>query len=254
MRITESTLRRIIREELIGETPLDDIITYDVNQRQRSERTPSIAHPSTRSRYKRTSGASYVNIARDLMRSTKDNWVIITPSDVRDLTVDSPRFKEWLTEKRKQHPAGTIFALVSTSPVGGDFKTPAWAVIHDLLGHSIENSGVDRMRRAREVPRELRLALHSALPRELQVSKDQNDNLPDILAAILLGRLDPDTAHRISKEYVTRRRDEHGDYYGENFKSAVRQHDEIIDGMFAVVDEFVTDARSAGFVNLKPWL
>ena len=28
---------------------------------------------------------------------------------------------------------------------------------------------------------------------------------------------------------------------------------EIIDGMFAAVDEFITDARSAGFVNLKPW-
>ena len=256
MRITEGQLRQIIREELIGEAPLDDIITYDVNQRQRSERTPSIAHPSTRSRYKRTSGASYMDIARDLMRSTKDNWVIITPSDVRDLTVDSPRFKEWLAEKRKQHPAGTIFALVGQSPVSGDFKTPAWAVIHDLLGHSIENSGsVDRMRRARAVEgaRELRLALHSALPRELQTSKDKKDHLPDILAAILLGRLDPDTAHRISKEYVTRRRDEHGDYYGENFKSAVRQHDEIIEVMFAAVDEFITDARTAGFVNLKPW-
>jgi hypothetical protein len=256
MRITESTLRRIIREEIIGEAPLDDIITYDVNQRQRSERTPSVAHPSTRSRYKRTSGASYVDITRDLMRSTKDNWVIITPSDtgMSDLTVGSPRFKEWLAEKRTQHPAGTIFAFVSTPPVGGDFKTPAWAVIHDLLGHSIENSGpVDRMRRVRWAPRELRLALHSALPRELQVSKSNDDKLPDILAAILMGRLDPDTAHRISKEYVTRRRDDHGDYYGEGFKSAVRQHDEIIDGMFAAVDEFVTEARAAGFVNLKPW-
>jgi len=256
MRITEGQLRRIIREEIIGEAPLDDIITYDVNQRQRSERTPSVAHPSTRSRYKRTSGASYMDITRDLMRSTKDNWVIITPSDtgMSDLTVGSPRFKEWLAEKRTQHPAGTIFAFVSVPPVGGDFKTPAWAVIHDLLGHSIENSGpVDRMRRVRWAPRELRLALHSALPRELQVSKSKDDKLPDILAAILMGRLDPDTAHRISKEYVTRRRDDHGDYYGEGFKSAVRQHDEIIDGIFAAVDEFVTEARAAGFVNLKPW-
>jgi hypothetical protein len=252
MRITEGQLRRIIREEIIGEAPLDDIIKYNVTQRQRSERTPSIAHPSTRSRYKRTHGAGYMDIARDLMRSTKDNWVIITPSDTGNnyLTVNSPRFKEWLDEKRTQHPAGTIFAFVSGTPVGGDFNTPAWAVIHDLLGHSIEsNTAAVRMRR---IPRALRLALHSALPSELQISENRDDVLPDILAAILLGRLDIDTAHRISKDYVSQHRDEQ-DRRGEFFERAVRQHEDIIDDMFAAVDEFVTDARAEGFVDLKPW-
>lgn len=255
MRITESQLRRIIREGLIGEAPLDDIIAYDVNQRQKSERTPSIAHPRSRSRYKRASGRGYMDIARDLMRSTKDNWVIITPSDTGKsaLTVKSDGFKEWLAEKRKQHPAGTIFAFSSLSPFGGDFKTPEWSVIHDLLGHSVEASaeGPDGAR-MRMTPPELLLALHGSLPRELQVSRNKGDLLPDILAAILLGRLSLDTAHKISEDFVA------GLWpaelrSGPNFERSRREHAERVDYMFAAVDEFVEDARSAGFVELIPW-
>ena len=255
MRITEEQLRRIIREELIGEAPLDDIITYDVNQRQRSERTPSIAHPSTRSRYKRASGRSYMDIARDLMRSTKDNWVIITPSDTGKsaLTVKSAGFKDWLAEKRKQHPAGTIFALSMLGPLGGDFRTPEWSVIHDLLGHSVEASveGPDGAR-MRMTPPELLLALHGSLPRELQTSKNKSDLLPDILAAILLGRFSLDAAHKTSEDFVA------GLWpaelrSGPNFERSRREHAERVDYMFAAVDEFVEGARAAGFVELVPW-
>ena len=257
MRITEGQLRQIIREELIGEAPLDDIITYDVNQRQKSERTPSIAHPSTRSRYKRTSGASYMDITRDLMRSTKDNWVIITPSDTGKsaLTVKSDGFKEWLAEKRKQHPTGTIFAFSSLSPLGGDFKTPEWSVIHDLLGHSVEASVEDAEGDWilwLDADERLLGALHGSLPRELQTSKNKSDLLPDILAAILLGRFNLDTAHKISEDFVA------GQWpaelrNGPNFERSRREHSERVDYMFAAVDEFVEDARSAGFVELVPW-
>ena len=254
MRITEGALRRIIREEIIGEAPLDDIITYDVDQRPRRLRSPSVAHPRSRSRYKRVSGKGYMDIARDLMRSTKDNWVIITPSDTGriKMTLDSTRFKEWLEEKRKHHPPGTIFALVGIAPLDNDFRTPEWSVIHDLFGHTLEEELGQRRPQMTSIPAELVWALHRSLPRELQISKSRKDQLPDVLSAILLGDLTPDTAHQVAKDYVAELlpADSGG---GSRFESQLREHSELIDNIFAVVDEFVEDARAAGFVELKPW-
>ena len=196
-----------------------------------------------------------MDIARDLMRSTKDNWVIITPSDTGKsaLTVKSDGFKEWLAEKRKQHPAGTIFAFSNLSPLGGDFKTPEWSVIHDLLGHSVEASaeGPDGAR-MRRTPPELLLALHESLPRELQISRNKSDLLADILAAILLGRLSLDTAHKISEDFVAGLRPAEL-RSGPSVERSRREHAERVDYMFAAVDEFVEGARSAGFVELIPW-
>lgn len=254
MRITESQLRRIIREEIIGEAPLDDIITYDVNLRQPRVRSPSVAHPRSRSRYKRVSGKSYMDIARDLMRSTKDNWVIITPSDTGriKLTLDSARFKEWLEEKRKQHPAGTIFALVGIAPLDNDFRTPEWSVIHDLFGHALEEEFGRRRPQMTSIPDELVWALHRSLPRELQISKSRKDQLPDVLAAILLGDLTHDAAHQVAEDYVAELPPADSED-GSHFEDQLREHSELIDSMFAAVDEFVEDARAAGFVELKPW-
>lgn len=253
MRITERQLRRIIREEIISETPLDDIITYDVNRRPPRVRSPSVAHPRSRSRYRRVSGKSYMDIARDLMRSTNDNWVIITPSDTgrSNKTLDTIQFKEWLEEQRKQHPPGTIFAYAGISPLDNDFKTPEWSLIHDLFGHSLEEA-LARRPDVNSIPDKLVWALHKTLPRVLQISRYSADQLPDVLAAILLGDLTPPAAHAVAEDLVTQSFPD--ELRGTPaFERMLRKYTEDIDNMFAVVDEFVEGARATGFVELKPW-
>lgn len=270
MRITEGQLRRMVREELIREAPLDDIVAYDARRFGDGEEVPSIAHPRTRPTQKRYADGKYTDIARDLMRSAKDNWVIITPSDVRSshVTVDSPRFKEWLEEKRREHPPGTIFAFVRSGPIPGDYSSPKWQVLHDLIGHTLEELWKRHPNFNRSNPdirRELRRELHAVLPRRFKISPSSpSDALPDILTAILLGKLSRESAYavgdRLSRK-ILGPEDDHPTEVSPDDRRAAEDAFEImfhstratIDGMFETVEWWLDSAREHGFVELNPW-
>lgn len=255
MLITEKKLRQMVRSSLIGEAPLDDIITYDVGDRpefswHRNPR-PSIAHRETRPDPEDLTDEKYMGIARDLMSSTRDNWVIVTPSDTRNwhITSNSAKFHDWIKAQRAHHPPGTIFAIATMSPLGGDHNAPEWTIVHDLLGHSIEqNWSRFYGYKFDSVPLEIVGALHDQLPSKYRVSDDVDDQLPDILAAILLGHLTRDQARDAVEQTIVELR------LSESERESLRlTFDSIVDSMFDAVKAWLYDARTDGFVELRPW-
>lgn len=253
MKISEKELRQLVREALFNEGPFDEFMTSsgpsippvwkqkpDYKKSQRS----SIAHPSKRGKDKLYKGEKYTDIVKDLMSSTQDNWVIITPDDVWDYNHFKPgELEEWLRNKKK--PAGTIFAYAAGIPMRGDERSPQWAVVHDLIGHTLERVWqYGGGRRPEKIPEsEIAAVLHKALPSKYQISNNPADILPDVFAAILLGALTPGLAREVvGEQFLNSRTDEE-----------IADAQERVDAMFSDVDSWLEKARADGFVMLAPW-
>lgn len=249
MRITEGQLRRIIREELLSEVPLIDIIPSDISQNPPHRRRASIAHTSARSHDDKYADEKYVEIAKGLMRTARDNWVIITPNDVSDrTTIHTDDFLAWLNRNRDQHPPGTIFAYASAASFPNDERTPDWNIVHDLFGHTLEMTWKRQVAPGPTggpgfVPGSAIAAkLHRKLPRRYRISSNDQDMLPDVLAAILLEVLSPETAHEAIEEGFASHSPEQLSYVHEQ-----------VDSMFRVVEKWLGRAREDRFVELAPW-
>jgi hypothetical protein len=251
MKITESQLRRIIREEILGEGPFDEFITPSEPPVTPSyadyKAHPSIAHPSRRSKDERYKGEKYTDIVKDLMRNTKDNWVIITPADVRDrYRLGTDEFNEWLSSERKRRRPGTIFAFAASMPMSGDDLAPQWAVVHDLFGHTLDEfwqrHGGRRREKAISEPA-IVSQLHSVLPIKHRMSYESGDMMPDVLAGILLGALTHDRAREVVGEQ----------FLNSATDDEIAEAQELVDHMFRDVDAWLEKARADGFVTLTPW-
>lgn len=251
MLITESKLRLIVREEILREGPLDDFVIPSEPPVTPSyadyKSHPSIAHPSRRSKDERYAGKKYTDIVKDLMLNTKDNWVIITPVDVRDrYRLGTDEFNEWLSNERKRRQPGTIFAFAASAPMSGDELAPQWAVVHDLFGHTLDEfwqrHGGRRREKAISEPA-IVSQLHSVLPLKHRMSYEPGDMMPDVLAAILLGALTPERAHAVvGEQFLNSATDEE-----------IAEAQELVDHMFRDVDAWLEKARAEGFVVLAPW-
>lgn len=253
MRIVERQLRQIIREALLREGPFDDFITPSeppvtpsYKKQPNYKQHPSIAHPLSRSKEERYEGEKYIDVVKDLMRNTKDNWVIITPNDVRDRArLGTDEFNEWLRIEKKRRP-GTIFAFAASMPLPGDENTPQWAVVHDLLGHTLDEfwqrHGGRRREKAISEPA-IVSQLHSVLPIKYRMSYDPGDMMPDVLAGILLGALTQERAHEVvGEEFLNSATDEE-----------IAEAQEHVDHMFRDVSAWLENARADGFVVLAPF-
>jgi hypothetical protein len=230
-------VKMLVREMILRETPLDDIISYDEAPRAGAATTwqpdvarPSIAHPKRRDASPEFAGEKYVEVARELMKSTKDNWVIVTLSDISSIIDgwDDSDVSNWVDTVRPNYPKNTIFAVAVTEPMSGDYSTPRWGVLHDLFGHSLStnirpstNPGLEE-------------AVHNVLPQELQISDDLGDFLPDILVAILLGKLTKKQALSVCVK---------NDGYDA----------ECVSSWFDGTNEWLEDARRSGYITLNTW-
>jgi hypothetical protein len=201
MRITESKLRRIIREEILKEAPpLIDMPSFE-NPFTLDRSEPSIGHPRTRSRRPRYRRGGYDAIARELMSDTEDKWVIVTLTDFRRAkqVIETDAFKAWLRERG--YPPGTRVLVVGGTPMKGDFRTPAWQIAHDIFGHAIEYEWFRFVRDHRVSDKAIETvtrALHGALPKGMQLAnRNESDIVPDILGAILLRKFDRETAMQV---------------------------------------------------------
>jgi hypothetical protein len=217
MRITESLLRRIIREEILNESPpLLDLAIYDKNSIYPGRKAPSIGHPRMRSRRPQYRGGGYERIAKELMEDTEDNWVIVTLPDFRGASelVKTEEFKKWLGSKYKP---GTRVVVVAGTPVERDYKTPGWQIVHDIFGHSIEHewNRYKRDQRAGETTIDkVTRALHSALPKHLQLAKASgSDFIPDILGSILLQKFDREAAMQVVESLIADKEETEKPYY-----------------------------------------
>ena len=249
MRITEGQLRRIIREEILNEAPpLIDMPTFE-NPFTLDRSEPSIGHPRTRSRRPKYRRGGYDAIARELMKDTEDNWVIITLSDFRRAKqiIKADAFKAWLEEKG--YPPGTRVLVVAGTPVKGDFRTPAWQIAHDIFGHAIEYEWFSFVRdhRVSDVTvAKITNALHGALPKEMQLSRPRaqgpSDIVPDILGAILLRKFDQETAMQVV------------DGLAGDDPVAGRYYAMLVKGLFDSVDKWLqTQTNEDGIIIAMPF-
>jgi hypothetical protein len=249
MRITEAQLRRIIREEILNEAPpLIDMPSFE-NPFTLDRSEPSIGHPRTRSRRPRYRRGGYDAIARELMRDTRDDWVIITLTDFRRVKqfVETDEFKVWLREK--DYPPGTRVLVVAGTPVKGDFRTPAWQIAHDTFGHAIEYEWFRFVRDHRVSDKAIETvtrALHGALPKGMQLSRPRAqgtlDIVPDILGAIILGKFDQETAMQVVDELA-----------GDD-PVAGRYYAMLVKGLFDSVDKWLeTQATEDGIIIATPF-
>lgn len=201
MKITETQLRRMIVETLLDEAPLvgDGIYRYDDGITVPEPDNPwepeygraSIAHAPS-------SSPEWINDARLLMKNTVDNWAIVTlaRTDDNEGIVTSDKFKKWLASQRI--PKGTKIIVIGNAPYDGDFSTAAWAIGHDIFGHTIQSMASVRDRTARfssEVWYDYVKNFHNQLPAEMQLAHRGEvavplavaDFMPDIFAAVFLG-------------------------------------------------------------------
>ena len=249
MRITEGQLRRIIREELLNEAPpLIDMPSFE-NPYSQDRTSPSIGHPRTRSRRSKYRRGGYEEIARELMRDTEDDWVIITLSDFRyaEDVIKTDAFKAWL--KERSYPPGTRVLVVAGTPVRGDFRTPVWQIAHDTFGHAIEHDW-NRFTRDQRVSSsavtKVTNALHGALPKGLQLGRPgaqgNADIIPDILGAILLGKFDQGTAMQAVDKLA-----------GDD-QMAGRYYAMLVKGLFDSVDGWLeTQTNEDGIIIAMPF-
>ena len=204
MIITESALRKIIREEILNEVPLDFTGDFKVpsDSVHRKDPRPSIGRAGLKLK-------SYQLKAKGMFQDTKHSWAIITLSDTRsgEKTVKSPEFKQWLQQQGIS--PNTRILVVLGSHLAGDYKNVNWAIGHDIFGHTIstfanrttpkfskqdfDSNGepVDSHYNISEI---IEGALWKVIPKELRLGDADGDRLPDVLLAIFLGKLDRETA------------------------------------------------------------
>jgi hypothetical protein len=123
MIISEIKLRAIVRR-VLKERPLDDYIPIASNVSQ-DRSVPSVGYSPV-----------YKAFATEVFSDTKDKWVIITLSDVGSL--ESIEKSQEYQDILSKHEDSKIMVVIS-SPLDGDDTSQRMVVIHDIVGHSIEN-------------------------------------------------------------------------------------------------------------------
>jgi hypothetical protein len=239
VRKAEIALRKIIREELLSEVPLWDMPTVpgDSGTIPRSERLPAIGHPRTRSQAPEYRDEKYDEAAREIMSNTEDNWVIVTPDNVLDLNryVNSSEFKSWL--KEKDYPKGTVVIVVRSNQFSGDGSTPAWQIVHDIFGHTIEQYWFKHFSTEADFAliNDLIPALHEALPDTFHLTAAVNDMMPDILGSIFVGRFPQEKAQDVVMGMA-----------GHRDQAWIHQARRSVRSMFNAVKMWISDRRTAG--------
>jgi len=207
MKLILERWRQYVNEELLSEVPLADFgyvkhdyPKYDIGHDD-PRRGPSVG-------YKQSTDPAYKDQAIKFFDQTKDLWYIVFLKTTFEAPLNFKKIEEGdedgLYERIKQmqkdnnwNPNGK-YIVVSFPPFGDDDESsPAWQVVHDIIGHTIERKKLPLIRRLQQLPDDEEedkypdslKAIWSSLPAEMQISEmDEGDRLPDILGAIFLGK------------------------------------------------------------------
>lgn len=174
--------------------------------------------------------------------NTPDNWVIIVFNDLRGLErrLESSLFKEWLASK--DYPKDSKILVVGSSPMSGDHSSAEW-VIHDVIGHSINNIATDGKYSSSwfsSIGKEYRINLIQNILSYLvenspiSSSYDHMDAISDIYASIVLGDLTREDALDLAES---------------------KEELELIGPMFDICDNWVASipSDSSKVTIVKPW-
>jgi hypothetical protein len=157
-----TSIARVVARYLAA-APLDDYYSL-----------PSPTGTSDSVGWGREKSKPFLRAVTTYFEARKDSWaIIVVPKEVKrrelGLYVESnPKLKRC-----------KIIAVDSES-MEGDETAPKWVVLHDIIGHGIQFLALTKMPEHETIVRNL----HAALPRQFKITKDPDDLLPDIYAAI----------------------------------------------------------------------
>jgi hypothetical protein len=211
MKLTKAQLRKIVRTNLL-ETPLMDIIPFK-NKRIRNEftsSTPSIGYklPSVMKGTEQEKRNQFTDAAKILLADSEDNWYIVVLKNVGYYKYDpsniikSPEFLQWMSSLNI--PKGSKILIPGQSNLKGDYRTPEWQIVHDIIGHTIYKYYRKEIKTNFEIEgheeifnlfedayEEHKNITWQSLPDEFKISKrNPDDRLPDILAAVFANKFD----------------------------------------------------------------
>jgi hypothetical protein len=164
----------------LAAAPLDEYYSY-----------PSPTGASESVGWGRERQKSFLGEATKFFESRKDSWAIVVlsgpqvkVSDVEDYVSENPKLKR------------SKIIVVRDSGQSGDFTSPDWVILHDIIGHSI---ALHSKHRHEEY---LSYYTHKSLPREFQLSENSQDLYPDIYAAIFFHSDLRDLASKAARTYA----------------------------------------------------
>jgi len=240
MRITESILRQLIREEILSEDPLDFAGNFNVlpdpgdSPTYTRSATKAIGHAGFKKK-------AYALNAKVMFQDTQDSWAIVSLSDTRfaERTIKKPEFKLWL--KEQGITSGTkILVVAGRHPDPGDFKSVRWAIGHDIIGHTLENftQPILTCRYALLIEDIVKKAVGGSMSRDLRTG-GADDILPDVLFAIFRGKLNKATAIKAAAVAIEKRISANEREPGDSETWART----VVDHYFQTVEDWVASVR-----------
>ena len=190
-------------EGLLSEVPLADFgyDDYDYPEYETAiedpRREPSVG-------YEQSQDPAYKDEVVKFFDKTKDPWYIIflkttlrLPKKFEKIDEDDEsgifrRIKRM--QKDKSWDPNGKYIVVSFPSFSGDMSSPDWQIVHDVIGHTIEEyhrksyGSWHKLVYSPGFQRALN-TVHEALPKEMRIStKNEKDRGPDVFAAIFLGK------------------------------------------------------------------
>jgi len=177
---------------------------YDTERRLRGRQKPSVGYEADE---------SLIDGVKVLMDKTPEDWMIITAKNVGSVgTFADPKdkedfqnwfdgwIKEWLDKRNKSEDFlnDTIFLVIQSPHLIGDFKGPEW-FIHDVLGHSLNYIYEKQPPNIRP---KFDLRFINYLQRKINGPATEDfDRISDVFASIILGNLSKEKMEEYAKEY-----------------------------------------------------
>ena len=220
MSMTYKLIRALIREQILSETPLMDIIPYKAGKPEgnfSSDTSPSIGYrlPSKLKGTEKEKRKQFTDAAKVLLADSEDNWYIIVLKYAKlqnrgylsDDIINSPDFKSWTSSLRI--PKGSKIIVPVDPNYEGDYLGPEWQIVHDIIGHTTANAYGGGTKEFREGLQHIydfwtrmdESIVWNTLSKEFKISKrNKEDRIPDIYAAIFANKLDKQLAAKVIDE------------------------------------------------------
>lgn len=200
MKLLLERWRKYVKESLLNEVPLADF-GYDDYDYPETDLWGDVERRGPSVGYIKSKDPAYKDQAIKFFDQTKDLWYVVFLKTTFESPYNFEKIEEGdedgLYKRIKQmqidnnwDPKGK-YIVVSFPPFKDDDEsTPAWQIAHDIIGHTIESTmrGGARIKSEWGYSKSLD-TIWGSLPKEMQISTmNKKDRLPDVFAAIFLGK------------------------------------------------------------------
>jgi hypothetical protein len=217
-------IRLLIRETLLSETPLMDVIPYKGGEPEEGifpfKTSPTVGYklPSKLKGTEKEKRKQFADAAKVLLADSEDNWYIVVLKhaviqgkglNISKNVINSPDFKSWINSLRI--PKGSKIIVPVTPNYEGDYLAPEWQIVHDIIGHTINSAYWDNTKEFRSGLEQVydfwsridSSIVWEELPQEFKISgRNPEDRDPDIFAAIFANKFDKRAAAGALDEHL----------------------------------------------------